>query len=162
MAISSSFHVASSVCGGLYSESTAEKHGSDPDPFVTQTPIIPADNSSMDLLASVATDIIEVSPNLMSAAEVMDQFWEKQRQQTRLHHQLSDLEKRRKLAVDYADQLSYCVACTAGIYDAAMRKACEAREAFDSRATEVASEACAEAHRIQGNSFDLSKSFALG
>ena len=158
---SSSFHVASSVCGGLYSESTAEEHGSDPDLFVKQTPIISADNSSMDLLASVATGIIEVSPNLMSAAEVIDQFREKQRQQTRLHHQLSDIEKRRKLAVDYADKLSYCVACIAGIYDAATRKAYEAREAFD-RATEVASEACAEAHRIQGNNFDLSKSFVLG
>ena len=42
-----------------------------------------------------------------------------------------------------------------------MGKAYEARAAFD-RATEVASEACVEAHRIQGNYFDLSKSFALG
>ena len=32
---------------------------------------------------------------------------------------------------------------------------------FD-RATNVASEACKEAHRIQGNYFNLSKSFALG
>ena len=43
-----------------------------------------------------------------------------------------------------------------------MGKAYEARAAFD-RATEVAYyEACVEAHRIQGNYFDLSKSFALG
>jgi hypothetical protein len=33
--------------------------------------------------------------------------------------------------------------------------------AFD-RATGVASEACVEVHRTQGNYFDLSKSFALG
>ena len=31
---SSSLHVASSVCGGLYSESTAEEHGSEPDRFL--------------------------------------------------------------------------------------------------------------------------------
>ena len=42
-----------------------------------------------------------------------------------------------------------------------MGKAYEARAAFD-RATEVASEACVEAHRIQGHYFDLSKSFARG
>ena len=52
-------------------------------------------------------------------------------------------------------------ALTARIYDAAMGKAYEARAAFD-RATEVSSGACVEAHRIQGNYFDLSKSFALG
>ena len=47
----------------------------------------------MDLLASVATGIIEVNPNLRLAAEVMDQFLEKQQQQqTILHHQLSQLE----------------------------------------------------------------------
>ena len=41
-----------------------------------------------------------------------------------------------------------------------MGKAYEARAAFINRATEVSSEACGEAHRIQGNYFDLSKSFA--
>ena len=158
----SSFHVvASSVCGGPDSESTAEEHGSEPDPSVQQMLIAPADNSSMDLLASVATGIIEVNPNLRSAADIMDEFQKKQHQQNRLHHHLSDLEKRRQRAVVFADELSGVVAYTARIYDAAMGKAYEARVAFD-RATEVASEACAEAHRIQGHYFDLSKSFARG
>ena len=57
----------------------------------------------------------------------------------RLYHQLSELKKRRKRAVQL---ISAVVACTARIYDAAMGKAYEARAAFD-RATEVASEACA-------------------
>jgi hypothetical protein len=71
-----SFHVASSLRGGLDSGSTAEEYGSEQDLSVKQIPIISADNSSMDLLASVATGIIEVSPNLRSAAEGMDQFLE--------------------------------------------------------------------------------------
>jgi hypothetical protein len=56
----------------------------------------------MDLLASVATGIIEVSPKLRSAAEVMEEFKKKQH----LHHQISELEKRRKRAVVFADELS--------------------------------------------------------
>jgi len=76
-----SFHVASSLRGGLDSGSTAEEYGSEQDLSVKQIPIISADNSSMDLLASVATGIIEFSPNLRSAAEVRDQFLEKQQQQ---------------------------------------------------------------------------------
>ena len=80
--------------------------------------IFPADNSSMDLLASVATGIIEVSPNLGSAADVMDEFQIKQHQQNQLHHQLFELEKRRKRAVVFADDLSGVVALTARIYDA--------------------------------------------
>ena len=116
----------------------------------------------MDLLASVATGIIdEDNPNLRSTADVMDEFWRKQEQQARLHHQLSELEKRRGRAVEYADELSFIVAYTARIYNAAMEKAFEARVIFD-RATSVASDACKEAHRIQGKYFDLSKSFALG
>jgi len=100
---SSCHHVASSVCGRPDSESTAEEHGSEPDPSVKQMLImVPADNSSMDLLASVATGIIEVSPKLRSAAEVMDEFQKKQH----LHHQISELEKRRKRAVVFADELS--------------------------------------------------------
>ena len=151
---SSSFYVASSVCGRPDSESTAEEHGSEPDPSLQQMLIVPADNSSMDLLASVATGIIEVSANLRSAADVMDEFREKQHQQNRLHHQISELEKRRKRAVEFADELSGVVVYSARIYDAAMGKAYEARAAFD-KATEVASEACcAEAHRIQGHYFD--------
>ena len=59
----------------------------------------------------------------------------------------------------FADELSGVVAYTARIYDAAMGKAYEAHA---DKATEVASEACGEAHRIQGNYFDLSKSFARG
>ena len=115
-----SFHVASSLRGGLDSGSAAEEYGSEQDLSVKQIPIISADNSSMDLLASVATGIIEVSPNLRSAAEVMDQFLEKQqKQQTLLHHQLSQLEKRRKRAVEFADELSAVVAYTARIYEAA-------------------------------------------
>ena len=90
----------------------------------------------------------------------MDQFREKQKQQARLHHQLPELGKRRKQAVEFADELSAVVAYTARINDAAMGKAYEARAAFINRATEVSSEACGEAHRIQGNYFDLSKSFA--
>ena len=158
---SSSVHVASSVCGGPDSESTAEEHGFEPDSFVKQMLIVPADNSRMDLLAIVTTGIIEVSPNLRSAAECMDEFRKKQKEQYRLYHQLSELEKRRKRAVQFADVLSAVVAYTARIYDAAMEKAYEARAACD-RATEVASEACVEAHRIQGNYFDLSKLFARG
>ena len=61
----------------------------------------------------------------------------------------------------FADELSGIVAYTARIYHAAMGKAYEARAAFD-KATEVASEACVEAHRIQGHFFDLSNSFARG
>jgi hypothetical protein len=159
--ILSSCHVASSVCGGPDSESTAEEHGSEPDSAVQQMLIFPADKSSMDLLASVATGIIEVSPNLGSAADVMDEFQKKQHRQNQLHHQLTALEKRRKQAVAFADDLSGVVALTARIYNAAMEKAYEAREAFD-RATGVASDACVEAHRIQGHFFDLSKSFARG
>ena len=142
-------------------ESTAEEHGSEPDPSFKQTPIIPAGNSSMDLLASVATGIIEVSPNLGSVADVMEELRKKQHQQNCLHHQISELEKRRKRSVVFADELSGVVAYTARIYQAAMEKAHEARAAFD-KATEVASEACVEAHRIQGHFFDLSKSFASG
>ncbi len=52
-------------------------HGSEPDPSVQQILIVPADNSSMDLLASVATDIIEVSPNLGSVADVMEELRKK-------------------------------------------------------------------------------------
>ena len=89
------FHVVPSLRGGLDSESTA---GSEPDPSLKQTPIIPADNSSMDLLAYVATDIIEVSPNLRPAFEVMDQFLKKQ-QQVLLYQQLSELESRCRQAV---------------------------------------------------------------
>ena len=156
---SSSLHVTSSVSGGLYSESTAEEHGSEPEPLIKQTPIIPVDNSSMDLLASVATGIIdEDNP---STADVMDEFRRKQAQQARLHHQLSEFEKRRGRAIEYADELSFIVAYTARIYNAAMEKAFEARVIFD-RATSVASDAFKEAHRIQGEYFDLSKSFALG
>ena len=158
---SSSFHVTSGVYGGPESESTAEEHGSEPDSAVQQMPIFSADNASMDLLASVATGIIEVSPNLGSAADVLDEFKKKQHRQNKLYHQLSALEKRRKQAVAFADNLSGVVALTARIYTAAMEKACEAREAFD-RATGVASDACVEAHRIQGHYFDLSKSFASG
>ena len=116
----------------------------------------------MDLLASVATGIIEVSPNLGSVADVMEELRKKQHQQNRLHHQISELEKRRKRSVVFADELSGVVAYTARIYHAAMEKAHdEARAAFD-KATEVASEACVEAHRIQGHFFDLSNSFARG
>jgi hypothetical protein len=78
---SSSFHVASGVYGGPESESTAEEHGSEPDSAVQQMPIFPADNASMDLLASVATGIIEVRPNLGSAADVLDEFKKKQHRQ---------------------------------------------------------------------------------
>ena len=95
--------------------SLAEEHGSEPDPSVKQMLIVPADNSSMDLLASVATGIIEVSPNLRSAADIMDEFQKKQHQQNRLHHHLSDLEKRRQRAVVFADELSGVVAYTARI-----------------------------------------------
>ena len=116
----------------------------------------------MGLLASVATGIIdEDNPNLQSTADVMDEFRRNQEQQARLHHQLSELEKRRGRAVDYADELSFIVAYTARIYNSAMEKAFEARVIFD-RATSVASDAWKEAHRIQGKYFDLSKSFALG
>jgi hypothetical protein len=52
-------------------------HGSEPDPSVQQILIAPADNSSMDLLASVATGIIEVSPNLGSVADVMEELRKK-------------------------------------------------------------------------------------
>ena len=127
-------------------------HGSEPDPSVQQTLIAPADNSSMDLLASVATGIIEVSPNLGSVADVMEELRKKQHQQNCLHHQISELEKRRKRSVVFADELSGVVAYTARIYQAAMEKAHEARAAFD-KATEVASEACVEAHRNQGHHF---------
>ena len=128
-------------------ESTAEEHGSEPDPSFKQTPIIPAGNSSMDLLASVATGIIEVSPNLRSAAEVMDQFRKKQQQQALLYQQLSELENRRKRAVDFADELGTVADFTARIYQAALGKAYEARASFD-RATEVAFEAWAESHQF--------------
>ena len=85
----------------------------------------------MDLLASVATGIIEVSPNyLRSAAEVMDEFRKKQQQQARLHHKLSELEKRRRRAIEFADELSCIVAYTARIYHAAMETAYESRAAF--------------------------------
>jgi hypothetical protein len=129
---------------------TAEEHGSEPDPSVQQILIAPSDNSSMDLLANVATGIIEVSPNLGSVADVMEELRKKQHQQNRLHHQISELEKRRKRSVVFADELSGVVVYTARLYHAAMEMAHEARDAFD-KATGVASEASVEAHRIQGH-----------
>ena len=136
-------------------------HGSEPDPSVQQILIAPSDNSSMDLLANVATGIIEVSPNLGSVADVMEELRKKQHQQNRLHHQISEVEKRRKRSVVFADELSGVVVYTARLYHAAMEMAHEARDAFD-KATGVASEASVEAHRIQGHFFDLSNSIARG
>ncbi len=75
LATGSSSLVAPNLSGGLDSESTAEEHGSEPDlPLPEDSPIIAADNSSMDLLASVASGIIEVSPYLISLFGLLEQF----------------------------------------------------------------------------------------
>ena len=72
LATGSSLLVAPNLSGGLDSESTAEEHGSEPDLPLPE--VIAADNSSMDLLASVASGIIEVSPYLISLFGHLEQF----------------------------------------------------------------------------------------
>jgi hypothetical protein len=132
---------------GLDSESTAEEHGSEPDSPLKQTSIIPADNSSMDLLASIATGIIEVSPNLSSLSEIMDQFRSKQQQRDLLYRELSKLESRRKQAVDSAAQLSVIANLSARISQVALGKAYEARATLD-QATEVDCEGIPDARHL--------------
>ena len=101
----------------------------------------------MDLLASIATGIIEVSPNLSSLSEIMDQFRSKQQQRDLLYRELSKLESRRKQAVDSAAQLSVVANLSARISQVALGKACEARATLD-QATEVDCESAPDARHL--------------
>jgi hypothetical protein len=57
---------------------------------------------------------------LGSVADVREELRKKQHQQNRLHHQISELEKRRKRSVEFADELSGVVTYTARLYHAAI------------------------------------------
>ena len=86
----------------------------------------------------------------------MDQFRIKQHQQVLLYRELLELESRRKQAVDFAAELSTAVSKSARrIYQVALEKASLGRVSLV-KATEVASDASEEAHRMQVAS-DLSR-----